>query len=123
MKILPLLTLLLVAAPASGQSRVYTNADLGRPLSPERVTVTPTPIEAITILSAHVRPFAGELRDTRSRDWGPSFGVVDTTPTFTRSTDALIATPANFTTDMYAANAAAIYQTRLAGRGYGHRRR
>ena len=125
MRVLPLITLLMVAAPAFGQSRVYTNADLGRPLSPEQRTATPlTPDAAITILTAHVRPFAGQLRDARSRNEGPTVVVLDATPTFVTSTEALIATPPNYTTDMLLANDAAIYQTLLAGRhGGGHRRR
>jgi hypothetical protein len=37
-RFLPLLSVLLVSAPAFGQTRVYTNADLGKPLVR---TVTP----------------------------------------------------------------------------------
>jgi len=50
MKILTLIVGLLAALPAFSQPRVYTNADLGRPLSPNRVTVTP---EQLASLAAH----------------------------------------------------------------------
>jgi hypothetical protein len=50
MKTLPLIACLLAASPAFSQPRVYTNADLGQPLSPNRVTVTP---EQLASLAAH----------------------------------------------------------------------
>jgi len=50
MKPLLLLTCFLAAVPAWSQPRVYTNADLGRPLSSNRVTVTP---EQLASLEAH----------------------------------------------------------------------
>lgn len=48
MRISPLLITLLVASPVFGQSRIYTNADLGKPLSR---TSTLTPAEAAAILA------------------------------------------------------------------------
>ena len=41
------LVALLVAGPAYAQSRVYTNADLGKPLSPDRPTVTTEELRAL----------------------------------------------------------------------------
>jgi hypothetical protein len=49
MKILTLIVGLLAALPAFSQSRVYTNADLGRPLSPNRVTVTPEQLASLAV--------------------------------------------------------------------------
>ena len=46
MRSIPLVVALLVAAPAFGQSRVYTNADLGKPL-PGVSTVTPAEAAAL----------------------------------------------------------------------------
>src|SRR5476649_1171926 len=40
-------TLLIAAAPASAQSRVYTNADLGKPLSADRPAVTPAELRTL----------------------------------------------------------------------------
>lgn len=48
MRIIPLIITLLVASPIFGQSRIYTNADLGKPLSR---TSTVTPAEAAAILA------------------------------------------------------------------------
>jgi hypothetical protein len=45
-----LLIALLTSAPAFGQSRIYTNADLGRPLSPSRPTPT---ADELSALAAH----------------------------------------------------------------------
>jgi hypothetical protein len=39
--------LVIVAAPAAAQSRVYTNADLGRPLSADRPMVTSAELRAL----------------------------------------------------------------------------
>ena len=50
MRSIPMVVALLVAAPAFGQSRVYTNADLGKPL-PGVSTVTPA--EAAALLAPH----------------------------------------------------------------------
>jgi hypothetical protein len=50
MRIIPLIIALLLASPALGQSRVYTNADLGRPMSR---TSTVTAAEAAAILAPH----------------------------------------------------------------------
>ena len=50
MRTAPLAIALLVASPAFGQSRVYTNADLGKPL-PGISTVTPA--EAAALLAPH----------------------------------------------------------------------
>jgi hypothetical protein len=63
MKILTLIVGLLAALPAFSEPRVYTNADLGRPLSPNRVTVTP---EQLASLAAHqfVSPWV-------DRQWDP----------------------------------------------------
>jgi hypothetical protein len=50
MKILPLIVCLLSASPAFSQPRVYTNADLGGPVSPNKGTVT---TEQLASLAAH----------------------------------------------------------------------
>jgi hypothetical protein len=50
MRILPVIVCLLAATPAFSQPKVYTNADLGRPLSPNRVSATP---EQLASLAAH----------------------------------------------------------------------
>jgi hypothetical protein len=47
---LTLVVVLLTAAPAFAQSRVYTNADLGKPLA---ATLTTSPAEAAAILAPH----------------------------------------------------------------------
>jgi hypothetical protein len=47
MRTITLLVVLLTAAPVVGQSRLYTNADLGRPLSPNRGTVDPAILQAL----------------------------------------------------------------------------
>jgi hypothetical protein len=49
-KPITLLVALLLATPAIAQSRVWSNADLGRPLSPDRGTVT---AEQLASLEAH----------------------------------------------------------------------
>ena len=116
MKLLPVITLLLVAPPVLGQSRLYTNADLGRPLSPERVIATPEELRALAARQFRLPP-------TPDRSDGPSVIVFDSTPAFARSTDALIDMPANYTTDMHLANHAAIYQARHAGIHGGSPRR
>lgn len=50
MKLPLVIACLLAASPAFGQTKVYTNADLGRPLSPNRGSVTP---EVLAALAAH----------------------------------------------------------------------
>lgn len=50
MKTLPLIACLFAASPAFSQPRVYTNVDLGQPLSPNRVIVT---TEQLASLAAH----------------------------------------------------------------------
>ena len=62
MKILLLIVGLFFATPVWSQTKVYTNADLGQPLSPNRVTVT---AEQLASLAAH------QFRVPRTFD-GPS---------------------------------------------------
>src|SRR5688572_20633050 len=50
MKSLALIVCLFAASPAFSQTRMYTKADLGQPLSPNRVTVT---AEQLASLVAH----------------------------------------------------------------------
>jgi hypothetical protein len=95
MRTIPLIFILLAASPAFGQSRLYTNADLGRPLSP----VTVTPDEWASVVAHQFRlPLAPE------RPPGPTVVVVDTTPAFARSTEELIDAPANYAVDAYSFN-------------------
>ncbi len=80
MKTLPLVACLLAASPAFSQPRVYTNADLGQPLSPTRVTVTPQQLASLaaqqfvslsferpwgSVVSAGSSPTAGPFGDYR----------------------------------------------------------
>jgi hypothetical protein len=67
MKAVLLIAGLFAASPAFGQTKVYTNADLGRPLSPNRVTVTP---EQIGALARH--QFVGVRVE---RVWDPVVGT------------------------------------------------
>jgi hypothetical protein len=54
MKILPLITLLLVATPAFAQTRIYTNADLGQhPVTWTR-TVTPAELAGLEARQFHL---------------------------------------------------------------------
>lgn len=54
MRIIPLIITLLVASPVFGQSRVYTNADLGKPLSQAN---TVTPAEAVAVFTSNTAPY------------------------------------------------------------------
>jgi hypothetical protein len=71
MTILLLIMALLVASPAFSQTNVYTNADLGRPLSPNRGTVTP---EQLASLQAH------HFRLPTTYD-GPTVTIASSSPT------------------------------------------
>ena len=46
MKIVPMIAALLLASPVFGQSRVYTNADLGKPLQ-QAFTITPEQLRTL----------------------------------------------------------------------------
>lgn len=84
MRTLPLLVLL-VASPAFAQSRVYTNADLGRPLSPARVSVSPDVFSGIV-----ARQFVAPAAPTR--ELGPSVLVLQSDPNWpfrTSTVDAI----------------------------------
>lgn len=72
MRIIPLIITLLVASPAFAQSRIYTNADLRRPLFP---TSTVTPAEAAAILA----PYQFVYVEPAPR-WGPRFVVLRSNP-------------------------------------------
>lgn len=74
MKILPLLVVLLTAAPVVGQSRLYTNEDLGRPLSPGRGTVSPEQLAALAQHQYQAPP-------TPARELGPWVYVMRSSPT------------------------------------------
>jgi len=111
MRTLPLIAMLLASSPAFGQSRVYTNADLGRPMS--RATVTP---EEWASLVAH----QFRLPPAPERPTGPTVVVVDTTPTFARSTEELIDNPARYATDAYFFNQASWIGAMGGFYGYGY---
>jgi hypothetical protein len=66
MKSFLILLLILIAKPSDAQTKVWTNADLGRPLRNDR----PTPSDAeLTGLTAHAYHYA-------EPEPGPTFGVV-----------------------------------------------
>ena len=109
MRAVPLIAILLAASPAFGQSRLYTNADLGRPLSPATVT----PEEWTSLVANQFR-----LPPAVERPTGPTVIVVDTTPTFARSTDALIDNLPNYALDAYFFNQAS-WSGRIGG-DYGY---
>lgn len=54
MKTITLLVVLLIATPAVAQSRLYTNDDLGRPLSPNRATATPEQLAGLKAREFHL---------------------------------------------------------------------
>lgn len=72
MRIIPLIITLLAASPAFAQSRIYTNADLGRPLFPAS---TVTPAEAAAILAPYQFVYVAP-----APRWGPTFVVLKSNP-------------------------------------------
>jgi hypothetical protein len=78
MKLLAVLALVFAATPAFSQPRVYTNADLGRTLSPIPGT---SPAEAVAILRA-LQPAPPAPRSV-STWWvpGPQVHVIPSSPT------------------------------------------
>lgn len=74
MKFLPFALFLLTALPASAQSPLYTNADLGHRLSPNRVTVTAEDLESLRQHQYHAPP-------PPLRQDGPTIFVIDSSVT------------------------------------------
>lgn len=74
MRIIPFMVGLLVVSPAFAQSRVFTNADLGKPLTR---STTLRPDEAAAILAPY------QFVDVAPREWflGPTVTVVNSSPT------------------------------------------
>lgn len=102
MRILPLITVLLVAAPAFAQSRVYTNADLtAHPVTQWSRSVTAEELAGLKAREFHLptrRPAPDVLIVPHDPDWP-----------FTTSTRDAIAVPFFQPWSMYA----------YVGRGYG----
>jgi len=89
MKALGVIAVLFVATPAWSQTKVYTNADLGQPLSSNRATVT---AEQLASLAAHqfhipVRYDGPQVVNSGSSPTTGPFGDVQTTAMLPRRLD------------------------------------
>ena len=89
MKALGVIAVLFVATPAWGQTKVYTNADLGHPLSSNRATVT---AEQLASLAAHqfhipVRYEGPQVVSSGSSPTTGPFGDAQTTAMLPRRLD------------------------------------
>ena len=72
---LTLLVVLLTAAPAAAQSRLYTNADLARPIRMESARLSPADAAAVLL------PYRFQAPPPRALEPGPWIFVMGSSPT------------------------------------------